>query len=83
MNKLMKVRSTPKAAEAPFAAVQKRYSDNYNSWIDNTRKGNPVMRNMAARMLADLTDRSSKGFFIADFKGGGIGRPAVSRKLES
>jgi hypothetical protein len=27
------------------------------------------MRNLAARMLADLTDPSSKGFFLADFKG--------------
>ncbi len=69
MSKLMKVRATPKAADSPFAAAQKRYSDSYNNWIDNTRKGNPVMRNLAARMLADLTDRSSKGFFLADFKG--------------
>jgi len=27
------------------------------------------MRNLAARMLADLTDPSSQGFFLADFKG--------------
>ena len=27
------------------------------------------MRNLPARMLADLTDPSSKGFFLADFKG--------------
>jgi hypothetical protein len=73
MNKLMKVRSTPKAAEAPFAAIQKRYAENYNNWIDNTRKGNPVMRNLAARMLADLTDKASRGFFLADFKGGKSG----------
>jgi hypothetical protein len=73
MNKLMKVRSTPKAAEAPFGAAQKRYAENYNNWIDNTRKGNPVMRNLAARMLADLTDKASKGFFLADFKGGKSG----------
>jgi len=73
MSKLMKVRSTPKAAEAPFAAVQKRYAENYNNWIDNTRKGNPVMRNLAARMLADLTDNASNGFFLADFKGGKSG----------
>jgi hypothetical protein len=69
ISRLIKVRPSPKAADAPFAAAQKRYSENYNNWIDNTRKGNPVMRNLAARMLADLTDRSSKGFFLAEFKG--------------
>jgi hypothetical protein len=73
MSKLMKVRTAPKAADAPFASIQKKYSESYNNWIDNTRKGNPVMRNLAARMLSDLTDKTSKGFFLAEFKGGKSG----------
>jgi hypothetical protein len=51
-----------------FAAAQKRYSGSFNAWWNNERQGNPVMRNMSARMLADLADPSSKGFFLADFK---------------
>ena len=51
-----------------FAAAQKKYSGSFNAWWNNERQGNPVMRNMSARMLADLTDPSSKGFFLADFK---------------
>jgi hypothetical protein len=69
MNKRMRVRVGEKAREARFASIQKKYAENFNNWVDNQRKGNPAMRNMAARMLADLTDQSSKGFFLADFKG--------------
>lgn len=69
MSSLMKVRSTPKAAQEPFASAQKQYAENFNGWIDSVRKGYPIMRNLSARMLADLTDASSKGFFLADFKG--------------
>jgi hypothetical protein len=69
MKKAMKVRAVPGADKAMFSSSQKQYSDNYNHWWDNLRKGYPTIRNLAARMLADLTDSSSKGFFLADFKG--------------
>jgi hypothetical protein len=69
LNKLMKVRPAPITGEAALIAnAQKQYAESYNDWFDNRRKGNPSMRNLAARILADLTDSSSKGFFLADFK---------------
>jgi len=52
-----------------FSSSLKRFSENDNDWPDNQRKENPTMRNVPARILADLTDPSSKGFFLADFKG--------------
>ena len=52
-----------------IAAAQKNFIEKNNEWWSNARQGNFEMRNMAARMLADLTDPSSKGFFLADFKG--------------
>ncbi|MBZ5566053.1 MAG: hypothetical protein LAP13_27000 [Acidobacteriia bacterium] len=52
-----------------LASAQKRYQEDFNGWWSNRRQGNPVMRNLAARMLADLTDPTSRGFFLADFKG--------------
>lgn len=70
LSRLTKIRTTPKATDAPFASRQKYFSENYNNWIENSvRKKAPVMKNMAARMLADLTDSSSKGFFVAEFRG--------------
>ncbi len=69
MNKQITARIGEKAGETKFASIQKQYADRFNNWVDNQRKGNPEMRNMAARMLADLTDKSSQGFFLADFKG--------------
>lgn len=51
------------------AAAQKKYAENFNDWWSNQRRGNPEMRNLAARMLADLSDPTSRGFFLADFKG--------------
>jgi hypothetical protein len=70
LQKLMTIRSgaDADAATQAFGAAQKRYSGSFNGWWNNERQGNPIMRNMAARMLADLTDPSSKGFFLADFK---------------
>jgi hypothetical protein len=56
-------------ATQAFGAVQKRYAETFNGWWSNVQKGNFEMRNLPARMLADLTDPSSKGFFLADFKG--------------
>jgi len=69
MSKLMHVKAAPEAVQAAFAPAQKRYAEDFNNWVDNQRKGYPTMRNMAARMLADLTDPYSNGFFFADFKG--------------
>jgi len=69
LSKQIKVRTDEKIRETRFASTQKQYAENLNSWIDNQRKQNPPMRNIAARMLADLADKSSKGFFLADFKG--------------
>jgi hypothetical protein len=53
---------------AELAAAQKECAENFNSWWANQTKGNFPMRNLAARMLADLTDPSSRGFFLAYFK---------------
>ena len=55
-------------ATQAFEAAQKRYSKSFNGWWENQRRGNFPMRNLGARMLADLTDPTSKGFFLADFK---------------
>jgi hypothetical protein len=57
------------AATQAFGAAEKKYAENFNGWVNNEREGNFEMRNLPARMLADLTDPSSKGFFLADFKG--------------
>ncbi len=69
LSKLLKIASTPNTAKTTFTSSQKLYAENFNDWVENRRKGNPAMRNLAARILADLTDSSSKGFFLADFKG--------------
>jgi hypothetical protein len=69
LSKLLKITSTPNTEKTAFTSSQKLYSENFNDWVENKRKGNPAMRNLAARILADLTDNSSKGFFLADFKG--------------
>ncbi len=53
--------------------AQKKYAESFNDWTDNVRKGNFEMRNLPARMLADLTDPTSRGFFLANFKGGHSG----------
>ena len=57
------------AASKALEEAQKKYSTSFNGWWENRRRDNPEMRNLAARMLADLSDPSSKGFFLADFKG--------------
>jgi hypothetical protein len=69
LKKLVKIQNAP-AAVTPgyFAAKLKGYSENLNNWTENQRKGNPAVRNVPARMLADLTDSTSKGLFLADFK---------------
>ena len=68
MEKLLNVQTIPNPDPELFSSSQNRFIENFNDWIDNRRKGFPAMRNMAARMLADITDNSSKGFFLAEFK---------------
>lgn len=71
LQQLLKIKSggDPLAAGKAFESTQRRYAENFNDWIDNLKKGNFTMRNVPARMLADLTDPSSRGFFLADFEG--------------
>jgi hypothetical protein len=56
------------AATKALAGAQRKYSERFNDWWENERNGNPPMRNLAARLLADLSDPSSRGLFLADFK---------------
>jgi Peptidase family M1 domain len=49
-------------------SAEKRYRENQNTWWENERRGAFPMRNLAARMLADLSDPSSRGLFLADIK---------------
>jgi hypothetical protein len=68
LEKLVALRTGAEPRPA-LAAAQKKCAENFNSWWANQIKGNFPMRNLAARMLADLADPSSRGFFLADFKG--------------
>ena len=68
LQKLVAIRSGGGPATEAVASAQKKYAENFNDWWSNERKGNFQMRNLAARMLADLSDPSSRGFFLADFK---------------
>lgn len=56
------------AAGKALQDAQKRLRESMNDWWANERKGAFPTRNLAARMLADLSDPTSKGFFLADFK---------------
>src|SRR5208337_516394 len=51
-----------------LADAQRKYSERFNDWWENEHYRNPPMRNLAARILADLSDPSSRGLFLADFK---------------
>lgn len=70
LQKMVHLRSDAEAAAAgkAFAEAEGKYSKSFNDWWSNEKEGNPQMRNLAARMLADLTDPASRGFFLADFK---------------
>jgi hypothetical protein len=68
LQKLLAVRSGGAPVSDAFAAAQKKCVESFNDWWANETKGNFPMRNLAARMLADLADPSSRGFFLADFK---------------
>ncbi|MGH9452384.1 MAG: M1 family aminopeptidase, partial [Terriglobia bacterium] len=71
LQKLLHVTSSgdPAATGKAIEAAEQKYSRSFNDWWANQQKGNLVMRNLAARMLADLSDPTSRGFFLADFKG--------------
>jgi hypothetical protein len=60
---------SPEEATKAFADAQGIYQNSFNDWWSNARAGNPQMQNLAARLLSDLTDSSSRGLFLADFKG--------------
>ncbi len=56
------------SATSTISSVERRFQEDYNGWWSNRSRGNPEIRNLAARILADLSDPSSKGFFLASFK---------------
>jgi hypothetical protein len=56
-------------ATKALAAAESKYAHSFNDWWENEQRGDLVMRNLAARILSDLSDPSSRGFFLADFKG--------------
>ena len=56
------------AATKVLAGAQRKYSERFNDWWENEHERNPIMHNLAARLLADLSDPSSHGLFLADFK---------------
>ena len=68
-----KPRGDAAAAGKALDGAEKKFAESFNDWEDNLRKGNFQMQNLPARMLADLTDPTSRGFFLADFKGGHSG----------
>jgi hypothetical protein len=49
-------------------AAQKQYRERLNDWWENERTGGFPMRNLPARMLADFSDGTSHGLFLADIK---------------
>lgn len=62
------------AATNELHKIESRYQGDFNDWWSNQAKRNPTMCNLAARMLADLSDPKSKGFFLADIKSSHAGR---------
>jgi hypothetical protein len=70
LQKLVYARSGAPAPEAAKAleSVQKRIAAEFNPWWENEHQGRFPIRNLAARMLADLCDPYSRGFFLADIK---------------
>ena len=56
------------AAGKLLEAAERKYQETFNEWWSNEAKDYPVLRNVAARMVADLSDPSSQGFFLADLK---------------
>lgn len=56
------------AAGKELQSAQNRLRNELNGWWANEAKGAFPTRNLAARMLADLSDPTSKGFFLADIR---------------
>ena len=56
------------AATKILQTAEKKYQESLNAWWANQQKGAFEMNNLGARMLADLTDSTSKGLFLADIK---------------
>jgi hypothetical protein len=70
LTKLMTLRSGGDATATGHAvqSAEKKYRGSLNSWWENERRGAFPMRNLAARVLADMSDPSSRGLFLADIK---------------
>ena len=72
LQKLVNVRQSGEdtaAATKILGATQKKFSGDFNEWWGNQSKDSPVMRNLPARILADLSDPLSHGLLLADIKG--------------
>jgi hypothetical protein len=71
LQKVLKIQGggAASAAGGALAAAEKKYAESFNDWWGNEAQGNFQMRNLSARMLADLADPTSRGLFLADFKG--------------
>jgi hypothetical protein len=70
LQKLVNVRAGGDAGAAGRAIgdAESKYQQSFNDWWENRAKGSFPIANLAARMLADLTDPSSRGFFLADIR---------------
>jgi len=70
LQKLVTIRPGGGSAEASkvLESAQKRLSNDFNQWWENQARAHPAVHNVAARMLADLTDPSSRGFCLAYIK---------------
>jgi len=73
LKKIVMIRPSGAPPSDVITSIQKEFSESFNNWWSNRRQGNFQMRNLAARMLADLTDPSSRGFFLAVFKTDHVG----------
>jgi hypothetical protein len=75
LQKVLKIQGggAASAAGGALAAAEKKYAESFNDWWGNEAQGNFQMRNLSARMLADLADPTSRGLFLADFKGDRFG----------
>jgi Peptidase family M1 domain len=68
LEKISAIHSGGTASSDAIGEEIKKIENNFNGWWENQAKHSFPMRNLSARMLADLTDPASKGFFLADIK---------------
>ncbi len=70
LQRIVNVRSDGNAAQGggAISEAQGRIQKDFNDWWENRSKGAFPISNLAARMLADLADPTSRGFFLADLK---------------